>query len=593
MRYSSHTYSPTQLHSLKFSACLAFLSIANFCIAQTPINILVVPLELEQVDLNRHISKVLHYSGVLSADAKREIIEQSIAQLVSALPFETHHLIPADDELLLLLDSSAFFLEWKYFYRDTQNGRTKILHEDYVPQGADHNAHFGWRLSPEAKRALQQRVNDSKASYVLFINKITSETKVPFSNKTEISIHLELRDQNLDKVFGDKASWKSHLSKLMDYGAFMYQLKKLMDAAFEMVRLACTDEFVWHTAKEMDEDEPAFSAFPVEYFNLSTDSATILTTLDGVRICVPKAAFIDQYGAPVSGIVMLKFRNFNDPLLFFKTGVSMRGPMRDEDSTTLNSYFMFELDASQKSVPVFIRKGAQLEVITPTLAAIPRSTNWYKYDTNTNDWDSLSMITGRDGKSDWPSKAQDPSFETIPGEGQTVYRRDRAVTSDNPDENRYKFLQERRRGTIAIRIKQRGELEKEFRVFSHDLRWLLSLSDAAKLPPQTSFCILVPNDEEPGTFHLTYREDGLLKSVIVTPLKLIIGLRRTDNKNRVYLEYENYLAVLGETAKSIKSQHGFLVARDRQVVYRARCRALNGNIFEIGDFGLYNAAQVK
>ncbi len=103
----------------------------------------------------------------------------------------------------------------------------------------------------------------------------------------------------------------------------------------------------------------------------------------GAKVIVPKNAFVDENGNPVTGEVKLEFSEINDPASIIASGL----PMCIEENGKvgyMESGGMFEINAKQGDSKLRLAEGKNIEI--QTMSNKPGDFNFYEYDGNNETW---------------------------------------------------------------------------------------------------------------------------------------------------------------------------------------------------------------
>ena len=99
---------------------------------------------------------------------------------------------------------------------------------------------------------------------------------------------------------------------------------------------------------------------PFDRYEISSDSGAVIMRPSGTRIRIPKGAFVDPSGKPVSGRVAFRVREFHGPTDVLRAGI----PMSVDSTRTgfLQSAGMIEMRADVEGRPVDIGGGQRIDV---------------------------------------------------------------------------------------------------------------------------------------------------------------------------------------------------------------------------------------
>ncbi|MEZ4982739.1 MAG: hypothetical protein R2769_14370 [Saprospiraceae bacterium] len=124
--------------------------------------------------------------------------------------------------------------------------------------------------------------------------------------------------------------------------------------------------------------DPSFGTFSFE-----AETGWEMNLPSGTRIKVSPNALIDSSGFPVKGQVDIMYREFHDAISVFLAGIPME--YQDGHFTTAGS---FEIRASQKGTPVYVKSEKPIEVRLASLTA-GNDYDFFFLDEDKRGWDSL------------------------------------------------------------------------------------------------------------------------------------------------------------------------------------------------------------
>jgi hypothetical protein len=130
---------------------------------------------------------------------------------------------------------------------------------------------------------------------------------------------------------------------------------------------------------------------PFMVFRVECDRENLIELPKGGRLKVPANAFVDADGQAVTGTVELRYREMQDALDIFLTGIPM-----DYDSAgsrQLETAGMFELRGSQNGREVQVKPGAELELRLASMTP-GNDYNAYFFDEKVGNWQFLSYSSG-------------------------------------------------------------------------------------------------------------------------------------------------------------------------------------------------------
>jgi hypothetical protein len=137
--------------------------------------------------------------------------------------------------------------------------------------------------------------------------------------------------------------------------------------------------------------DPAFINPPIEGVNIeyvevafSAEDGVEYTYASGNQLIIPLHSLVDAEGAPITGDVTLRTREFRDPFDFYIAGIPMNYDSAGT-SYTFESYGMFEVLVEQNGQPVYVNPDnkPRIELTTENR---PQSENIYRLDTVSEQW---------------------------------------------------------------------------------------------------------------------------------------------------------------------------------------------------------------
>jgi hypothetical protein len=127
----------------------------------------------------------------------------------------------------------------------------------------------------------------------------------------------------------------------------------------------------------------ASMTIPSEKFTVDASRGGTITNKNGSHIHVPSKAFVDKKGKLVSGKVELRYREFNNPIDIFLSGIPTH-----YDSAGQTYFFqsagMMEIQAYQDDDQVILDKNKKIDVDMTSFFS--GNCNVYHFDTSKNQW---------------------------------------------------------------------------------------------------------------------------------------------------------------------------------------------------------------
>jgi hypothetical protein len=124
---------------------------------------------------------------------------------------------------------------------------------------------------------------------------------------------------------------------------------------------------------------------PYQYFDVDPKVDNVIVTASGTTIRVPKNAFLDEAGNPITSKVKLEYREFRNPLDFYVAGIPMELNENGEDKVFVSGG-MFEINATNaKNTSVFVNPDNKIKVDLLSTSK-SKDFNVYDLDKETNQW---------------------------------------------------------------------------------------------------------------------------------------------------------------------------------------------------------------
>jgi|GEM_PF-3483406 len=211
-------------------------------------------------------------------------------------------------------------------------------------------------------------------------------------SKYKINIDKPLPD---DKVINRHKSFESLFDQYQETTklSIWQKLRKYPVRFASLVALVLVAFLVFESVREEEEMtakryvNPPLPDLNVTYqsFPVKASEPVSLESSNGSKIHIPANVYLDGEGNVVKGDIVIKYREFHDPMEVFFAGIPMR-----YDSAGASYHFesagMIELMAFQNEKPLFLKKGEQIEI---SLISGKKDIdfNVYYLDTLKKNWD--------------------------------------------------------------------------------------------------------------------------------------------------------------------------------------------------------------
>lgn len=201
------------------------------CQSQSSKNILIVPMKNDMILFNNHAIRMINYNKVNIDSAKKDVRELSIDRLKYQFPGFSFTNIESLPDYSDLHDSIDIYNQWNSFQIKKINdskGVQRVLLEN------DHDSrlkYFGRIISKENLEVFKKLEREHHFKYIFFINKFETISR----KGTMLCLHLEIYDENFNKIFGGKSYYSNKIKLTMYYDVFKYYFQNALDEFYEEV----------------------------------------------------------------------------------------------------------------------------------------------------------------------------------------------------------------------------------------------------------------------------------------------------------------------------------------------------------------------
>ncbi|NNJ56805.1 MAG: hypothetical protein HKP14_11760 [Bacteroidia bacterium] len=124
---------------------------------------------------------------------------------------------------------------------------------------------------------------------------------------------------------------------------------------------------------------------PPYVFKINASESHELVTKTGSKITIPKDAFVDKKGNPISGDVEVTFEEFHDATDIILSGIPMNITTEDGEMGSFESAGMFNISGSQNGEEIRIDNNKTIEI---ELASFEEESdfNFYEFDKEKGQW---------------------------------------------------------------------------------------------------------------------------------------------------------------------------------------------------------------
>ena len=124
------------------------------------------------------------------------------------------------------------YKQWNSFkinYTSDSNGNI-VFNPENEP-GSRH-VYWGRIFTEEQKEVLNALIEKEKIDYIFCITKFEASTPRPFNRNTHFSLHFEILNSQLNKIFGSKSYVQEHLSKRVYIDVVWYLINNSIDEVY-------------------------------------------------------------------------------------------------------------------------------------------------------------------------------------------------------------------------------------------------------------------------------------------------------------------------------------------------------------------------
>lgn len=219
----SLNYKP-QLRLILFSLLITLNTFAQ----QTGIKVLIIPLPGSQIHFDNFAQQMLNHNQVSADSAMKYCMASSFDILTAKLGKATAIDIRTLKTYAFLSDSLQEFTQFDGFSigAKSKNGGSKTSD---LSNPFNKSLYSGRILPVRHQPSLKQCIEEHTFDYVILLNRFEVITPKPFDNKTHFSLHAEVYNKQLDKIFGHRSDVLASLTRKTNYSIFKYFIRTATD----------------------------------------------------------------------------------------------------------------------------------------------------------------------------------------------------------------------------------------------------------------------------------------------------------------------------------------------------------------------------
>ncbi len=203
----------------------SFATLPSCVFAQQKKSLLIVPISVNNIKFSPLVERNLKYNHV-HPDSIKEYVVNIIDKTLTGL-FKNYSIyyLKEFNNSAVLTDSIYKIKKWNCFYFNFKDSSVKnIQNVRGTSINSYHNNYYGCDLTTNGYKILKEAVNVSKCDYILFINRFEI-----INPNSIFSLHMEVMDKELKKIYGNKNEINRAISKSMYYEVLKYYIKLSTD----------------------------------------------------------------------------------------------------------------------------------------------------------------------------------------------------------------------------------------------------------------------------------------------------------------------------------------------------------------------------
>ncbi len=207
---------------------ISLLTTLNTFAQQTGIKVLIIPLPGSQIHFDNFAQQILNHNQVSADSAMKYCMASSFDILTAKLGKATAIDIRTLKTYAFLADSLQEFTQFDSFSigAKPKNGGSKTSD---LSNPFNKSLYSGRILPVRHQPSLKQCIEEHTFDYVILLNRFEVITPKPFDNKTHFSLHAEVYNKQLDKIFGHRSDVLASLTRKTNYSTFKYLVRKATD----------------------------------------------------------------------------------------------------------------------------------------------------------------------------------------------------------------------------------------------------------------------------------------------------------------------------------------------------------------------------
>lgn len=197
------------------------------CFAQKIDSIIYFPLETSDIEMRGRVLKMLKRNNVSEDSVKTYIVSSSTGKLKEN--FRNCITLKNNPQYKFLRDSLGILSQWSSFHIkkiEESKGFEKIV---LANDESEQNRYYGHTTNKQWLDTLRSLMKKNTSNYTICLNKFEITNSSFATNDACFILHVEVYDENTNKVFGGKFSSEHSLSKYTSYSLFPYVIRNTID----------------------------------------------------------------------------------------------------------------------------------------------------------------------------------------------------------------------------------------------------------------------------------------------------------------------------------------------------------------------------
>jgi hypothetical protein len=182
--------------------------------------LLVIPLSKNNIRLNSLAERNIKYNNISPDSLVSYIVNTVNSESENVFKNYSIKYLKEITSTEVFPDSLYHLKLFNCFYYDPKDSSLKNIKYNSISLESYHNNYYGCELNRDGLELLKSAITPAKCDYILFINKF--EIINPNSG---FSLHVEIWDNALSRIYGNKNEMKKDISKTMYSDVLKYFIR--------------------------------------------------------------------------------------------------------------------------------------------------------------------------------------------------------------------------------------------------------------------------------------------------------------------------------------------------------------------------------